>query len=316
MNDGRTGSSLHFSGDLEPWQGILLAVAAAALAWWLYRLETRKGTAAPLNKLLPLLRAVAVALIVLTLTGPTIRNVEEEGQRGRVLVFLDASQSMSIKDDHISAGRKLLLAERHGWLPKDQNLLDPALQDAADLLSEARINLSEGLEDPTANLKELGQNFANTAKKAADLLDGKSYEVPANIDRKGVLHHETWNSIGGNSVNDLRQHARFREGKPDSTGFLTAAESPVNVGDNFGRRIYAKLVPPETGEYRFWIYSDDECALYLNNAGENPDNAREILRSTSYGKRSWSEDRRSRPITLSQGKAYYFEILHKEGGSE
>ncbi|MGE4550465.1 MAG: hypothetical protein AAEJ57_03670, partial [Opitutales bacterium] len=150
MNDGRTGNSFHLSGDLDPWQGILLALAAAGLAWWLYRLETRKGTAAPLDKLLPLLRAAAVALIVLTLVGPTIRKVEEEGQRGRVLVFLDASQSMSIKDDHISAGRKLLLAERHGWLPKDQNLLDPALQDEADLLDEARINLSEGLEDPAA----------------------------------------------------------------------------------------------------------------------------------------------------------------------
>ena len=149
MNGGETGSCLHFLGELyfegalEPWVGIPLAIAVAAVAWWLYRMETRKGTPPPLNTLLPLLRAVAVVLIMLTLVGPIFKGVQEEGQRGRVLVFLDASQSMSIKDDHMSAGRKLLLAERHGWLPKDQNLLDPALQDAAALLSEARITLSE-----------------------------------------------------------------------------------------------------------------------------------------------------------------------------
>ncbi len=316
MNDGRTGNSFHLSGDLDPWQGIVLALVAAGLAWWLYRMETSKGTAAPLDKLLPLLRAAAVALIVLTLVGPTIRSIEEEGQRGRVLVFLDASQSMSIKDDHISPGRKLLLAERHGWLPKDQNLLDPALQDAADLLAEARINLTDGLEDPAADLTQLRKEFAKSAKQAADLLDGKNYEVPASMDRKGVLHHQVWNGINGTTVNDLRNQARFREGKPDDSNYLKSAESPVNVGDNFGRRIYAKIIPPETGEYRFWAYSDDECAVYLNNAGINPENAREILRINSAGTRDWSEDRRSRAITLSQGKAYYFEILHKESSGD
>jgi hypothetical protein len=139
----------------------LLALATAGLAWWLYRLETRKGTVAPLDKLLPLLRAVAAGLIVMILTGPTISNVSEKGQRGRVLVFLDASKSMSIKDDHMSPGRKLLLAERHGWLPRDQNLLDPALLDAADLLAEARTGLSDGLSDPAADLNKLKESFCH-----------------------------------------------------------------------------------------------------------------------------------------------------------
>ena len=62
MNDDRTGSSFHLAADMEPWLGILLALATAALAWWLYRLETRKGTVAPLDKVLPLLRAAAAGL--------------------------------------------------------------------------------------------------------------------------------------------------------------------------------------------------------------------------------------------------------------
>ena len=313
MNDGRTGSSFHLAGDLEPWMGVLLAVVAAGLAWWLYRLETRKGTVAPLDKVLPLLRALAVALIVLTLVGPTVRNINEEGERGRVLVFIDGSKSMSIKDDHMSAGRKLLLAERHGWLPKDQKILDPALHDAADFLADARISLNEGLEDPVANLAKLSQAFAKKTEQAAKLLEGKNYEVSGVGERKGVLYSEIWNGIGGSTVQDLLNHPKFKEGNPDSTAYLPGAESPMDIGENFGRRIFGKLVPPESGEYHFWVYSDDECVVRINVSGENPENAREILRRATFGTKAWSEKNRSRPVTLSQGKRYYFEILHKEG---
>ena len=302
MNDDRTGSSFHLAGDIEPWLGILLALGTAALAWWLYRLETRKGTIAPLDKVLPLLRAVAAGLIVMILTGPTISNVSEKGQRGRVLVFLDASKSMSIKDEHMSPGRKLLLAERHGWLPKDQNLLDPALLDAADLLAEARIGLNEGLSDPTADLNKLREIFAKKAKKASELLSGKEYEVSTATERKGVLYHEVWNDIPDGTVTSLTNHPKFKEGNPDSTSYITTAESPSNVGDNFGRRIRGIIVPPESGDYRFSVNSDDECVVRLNNAGENPENAREILKTQGT----------TGPIALDHSKRYYFEILHKE----
>lgn len=308
MNDDRTGTSFHLAGDIEPWLGILLALGTAVLAWWLYRLETRKGTVAPLDKVLPLLRAAAAGLIVLILTGPTISNVSEKGQRGRVLVFLDASKSMSIKDNHMSPGRKLLLAERHGWLPKDQNLLDPALQDAADLLAEARIELTTGLAAPTADLTKLGESFAKKVEKASVLLSGKEYEVSTAPERKGVLYHEVWNDIPDSTVTSLTNHPKYKEGNPDSTGYLTAAASPLNAGDNFGRRIRGIIVPPESGDYRFSVSADDECVVLLNNAGENPQNAREILRTIGD-----KEQGTTGTIALDQSKRYYFEILHKEG---
>ena len=134
MNDDRAGLSLYLAGELELWAYALIVLVASGMAWWLYRLETKKGTAAPLDKLLPFLRALAVALVVLILAGPTLKNVSEKGERGRVLIFLDGSESMTIQDKHMSPGRKLLLAERHGWLPQDQQLIDPALYEAADLL--------------------------------------------------------------------------------------------------------------------------------------------------------------------------------------
>ena len=88
------------------------------------------------------------------------------------------------------------------------------------------------------------------------------------------------------------------------------------MGDDFGRRITGILIPPEDGEYRFWIYSDDQSLLKLNSSGENPQNAREILRVSTYAEASWQEQLRSRPITLRKDKRYYFELLHKEGNGD
>ena len=70
MKDDRTGLSVYLAGELEIWTCLIIVLASSVAAWWLYRLET-KGTAQPLDKLLPFLRARPVALIVLTLAGPT-----------------------------------------------------------------------------------------------------------------------------------------------------------------------------------------------------------------------------------------------------
>ena len=314
-NDG-TGLSLNFAGELDPLICMLIVLIASGLAWWLYRRETKAAATAPLHKLLPLLRAGAVALIVLTLAGPTLKNISEKGQRGRVMVFLDGSESMTIKDEHMSPGRKLLLAERHGWLPADQQLLDPTLYEVADRIAVARRTLSELLEDPTADLAKAAAEFALEVERASEMLLGKEYQVGSQDERRGVLKHEFWKEIPGSDLGTLINHPNFKAGKPDQSGFLQAAQSPTNVGEDFGRRISGILVPPEDGEYRFWIYSDDQCILKLNNAGEKPENAKEILRVSDYSPADWEESRRSRPIALRKNKRYYFEILHKEGGGD
>ena len=139
-----------------------------------------------MDKLLPFLRATAVGLIVLTLAGPTLKNVSEKGERGRVLIFLDGSESMTIQDKHMSPGRKLLLAERHGWLPQDQQLIDPALYEAADLLSAARSGLKDRMEEPAADLNQAAAEFAGETRKAAGMLKGKDYQVVLPEERGGI----------------------------------------------------------------------------------------------------------------------------------
>ena len=309
----QTVTTFSFAGDLEIAWVIGLAIGLSLLSWWLYRLETKKETSPPLDKLLPILRALAVGLLVMILAGPTLTKVSREGELGKVFVFLDGSESMSIQDSHMSPGRKLLLAEKHGWLPKDQNLLDPTLHDAADLLADARMKLTQGLERPEPNLDELRRSFAKQADRASAMLAKKRYALPPSTEKSSVLKHELWLDLPGSTIRELTEKEKYRNEEADFVGYLKAAESPLNTGDNYGRKISALIIPPEDGNFLFWIYADDECVLRLNPAGERPEGAREILKSPAYTQAVWQEKLRSRPIPLQANQRYYFEILHKEG---
>ncbi len=106
---------IRFIGDLALWQGLLLASACGALAWWLYWRESRNLTSS-LRWLLPTLRSLAIALAILILTAPVLHHRYREGEPGRLRFLIDSSRSMSVSDKHIDASSKLEIARSLGWL--------------------------------------------------------------------------------------------------------------------------------------------------------------------------------------------------------
>ncbi len=90
-------TKLRFLGDISLLGGIVLAILAGGLCYWLYRQETRRS-GLPYGRLLPWLRAVAVALIVLMLTGPTLQHRWRDGTPGKLTIIVDDSESMSLTD--------------------------------------------------------------------------------------------------------------------------------------------------------------------------------------------------------------------------
>ncbi|MEM7474341.1 MAG: hypothetical protein AAF483_05055 [Planctomycetota bacterium] len=110
--------AIRFLANLHPALGIGLALGLGLLAWWLYRRETRGSVGAPLNWLLPTLRALAVALIVITLLEPVIESEKREGEPGQVVFAIDASASMSLVD-----GQR---EQRDGQQNEDQQRLQRA----------------------------------------------------------------------------------------------------------------------------------------------------------------------------------------------
>lgn len=154
---------------------------------------------------------------------------------------------------------------------------------------------------------------------------------------KGLILHQFFNNVQGGSIANLRADARF----PDSPTFVSTEplfEFPPNGASSYdeayGNRISGWFLPPETGDYVFFISSDDPGELYLST-DMDPANKHLIATETSWSNpREWVTSsnggtdipsKRSdqfpgttwptgATISLKAGTPYYIESLHVEGG--
>ena len=126
---------------------------------------------------------------------------------------------------------------------------------------------------------------------------------------------DTWRGIQGAAIADLTADERFPV-EPDDTVIVDSFEAPANRLDNYGARLRALLVPPATGEYTFWLASDDAGELRLST-DDTPANVKPIAKVSGYtAPRAWdaNPEQQSKPVRMEAGKRYYLEALQKEGG--
>lgn len=126
----------------------------------------------------------------------------------------------------------------------------------------------------------------------------------------GTILRELWTNVPYNNVGSIPL-----EESPDNVSELTIFEDPSNVGDNYGTRVSGYICVPMTGNYTFWISSNDHSELWLSTDGD-PSNRRRIAYVTGYtNPRQWDKyaSQQSAPVNLVQGQRYYIEALHKEG---
>lgn len=126
----------------------------------------------------------------------------------------------------------------------------------------------------------------------------------------GTITREYWGGVQGSSVSDIPVHR-----DPDAVSQLTIFEGPSNVGIHYGSRIRGYICPPATGNYVFYIASNDHSELWLSTDG-NPENKVMIASVTgATGARQWDKygSQESPGIMLEEGKRYYIEALHKQG---
>jgi len=125
---------------------------------------------------------------------------------------------------------------------------------------------------------------------------------------------EQWNGIGGNKLQDLLNNPNYPN-NPSSTSYLSKFETPSNAGDDYGARVRGYVIAPVTGNYTFWIASDDESMLRLNT-DENPINMQNIGWVPEWtNPREWDKfaEQKSDPIPLVAGQKYYIDAVMKEG---
>ena len=129
------------------------------------------------------------------------------------------------------------------------------------------------------------------------------------------LRREVWLSLAGETVASLTNSARYPYRPDDRNLVWDGFVAPSGVDGNYGQRMYGYVVAPSTGNYRFWISSDDCSALYLSS-NMDPANAVQIASVPGWtDAKQWDKysEQQSALIPLVAGQAYYICALMKQG---
>ena len=114
--------------------------------------------------------------------------------------------------------------------------------------------------------------------------------------------------IEGWSVDDLRSTNDFLTLPSNTERLWTLLEAPSNMGENLGRRMKGWLMPPVTGNYSFYIASDDRGELWLSNDDNHLFLACYVPLETYNRAWTWFPHQESSPICLVAGQAIYCEV--------
>ncbi len=104
---------------------------------------------------------------------------------------------------------------------------------------------------------------------------------------------------------------------PTASQLITLFETPTGISDYYTHRVRGFVHPPATGNYEFYLATDDDGELWLSTDA-TPTNKRRIASIVGNwaGPRDWAKiaTQRSVVIPLVAGQKYYIEALQSEGG--
>jgi hypothetical protein len=138
----------------------------------------------------------------------------------------------------------------------------------------------------------------------------------------GLLFETYATGGGGTAVFILTNHPSFPNNPTERmrlTRFDTREVYPDDSHDAYGGRIRGLFLPPVSGEWKFYLRSDDSSELWMNTNGPSPAGRTLIAEETSWGS-PFVEDTvpgrlTSRPLRLMAGQPYYIEALYNEWGA-
>jgi hypothetical protein len=145
------------------------------------------------------------------------------------------------------------------------------------------------------------------------LMPSTNVEITANYSggpAPGAVTREVWTGITGDGVSNIPTGSA-----PNFIDTLTDFEAPTNWANNYGTRVRGYITAPLTGQYRFWIASDNASELWLSTDSGAANKRRIAQVTTRTNPRQWTKEsnQRSSLINLVQGQQYYVEALQKEG---
>jgi hypothetical protein len=140
---------------------------------------------------------------------------------------------------------------------------------------------------------------------------GDVWSFTTTVPGLGTVIMERWNNITSTDINTLKNNPKYPD-NPDVTEVLTEFSWDEDL-DHYGGRIHGWIYAPGTGDYTFWLCTDDQGELWLST-DDDSSNIKLIAHESGYSNpNSWgSGEEQSDPIPLIGGNKYYIMALWKE----
>ncbi len=131
----------------------------------------------------------------------------------------------------------------------------------------------------------------------------------------GTITVEIFKKIKGSSVSDLTSHPNY----PNSPTIVTLIDKfeYTKVANHYGARVRGYICAPLTGNYTFYITSDDQSELWLSTNADPANKIKIAYLNTAVAPGAWAiyPSQISAPVYLVKGARYYIEALHKENNN-
>ncbi len=152
-------------------------------------------------------------------------------------------------------------------------------------------------------------------------LELRALDTPGAAELPGITY-ERWDGVEGSRVTPSARSSAARRGATVA-GLAATLEFPATGEQSFLERVRGYFVAPHSGEIRLVVSSDDNSELWLS-PGEDPFARRRVAWIAGEGALGWTNPMETGrvpsqwtgPIQVKQGKRYYFEAYHKQGGSK
>jgi hypothetical protein len=170
-----------------------------------------------------------------------------------------------------------------------------------------------------SNVQDLQGLTINPNPTLTNFVHGAGYESKP-------ITFKKFNNIGGGTIPDLTNNAAFPN-SPSYTALPVFFEDPSPSDDdptnnNYGCQLSAVYVAPASGQYTFYMSSDDNGVTYFSTDDQPAHRVQICYEPQWNGARDYTgtdrrnasaPENRSAPITLTAGQKCYLEALMKEG---
>jgi len=178
-------------------------------------------------------------------------------------------------------------------------------------LSVAGIRYQTEVSSDLTNWHPIGPLRVGTGEEIDTIFRAGNYST-------GGVRRSVWTGLLNGNLTNIKVAARDGFPSPNLEDRLHALEIPQSNPntEQFGQWIRGWIIAPESGNYRFWISSDDNSELWLspNSLVSGKTLIASISEWTDF--RQWTKypSQQSAPITLVAGQRYYFEFFQREFG--